>query len=228
MNHPRFLELFWEFAEHIEALHTLYLDSLVGFSILHERLQGHQESIRKLLGKHEYATEEFQDTCSMVYKDLSNRDYTPVSMSPVMKQGDMKRRLVDNGQNTLLLGRQCVVSAYAYWEEYLRIEVGKAMGVLPPTAQADEKAREVLNKHVVSDFWGDMRYIRNSIVHANDVANDEVKKCKILKWFKPGDPIELPHERMRSIFLLMGQYRNDLHEMSLPKQTFRIPSSPRK
>lgn len=223
MNHPRFLELFWEFARHIEALHTLYLDSLVGYSILHERLLGHQDSMGKLLGDHEYATEEFQDTCSMIYKHLSNRDYTPVSMSPVMKQGDMKKRLIDNGQNTLLLGRQCVVSAYAYWEEYLRIEVGKAMGVLPAAACANETTRRVLNKYVVSDFWGDLRHIRNSIVHSNGIANAEIKKCKVLKWFKEGDAIELGHDRMRSIFLLKGHYRNELHELSLPKRTFRIP-----
>jgi hypothetical protein len=223
MNHRRFLELFREFARHIEALHTLYLDSLVGYSILNDRLHGHQESIRKLLGEHEYATGEFQDTCPMLYKDLSNRDFTPVSMSPVMKQGDMKRRLVDDGQNTQLLGRQCVVSAYAYWEEYLRIEVGKAMGVLSASARASEETRRVLNKHVVSNFWGDMRHIRNSIVHSNGVANAEVSKCKILTWFKPGDPIELPHARMRSIFLCMGRYRNELHDLSLPKRAFRIP-----
>lgn len=224
MNYKRFLELFWEFSSHIEALHTLYLDSLVGYSILHERLIAQQESMRQILGDHEYATQEFQDTCSIVYKNLANRDYTPVSMSPVMKQGDMKRRVVDDGANTMLLGRQCVVSAYAYWEEYLRVEIGKAAGVLPATARAsEEKTREILNKHVVSDFWGDLRYIRNSIVHTNGIANSDVKKCKLLVWFAPGDPIELTHERMRHIFLLMGQYRNALHDLSLPKQTFRIP-----
>lgn len=225
MNHPRFLELFWEFAEYIESLHTLYLDSLVGYSILHERLEGHQDSIRNLLGDHECATEEFQDTCSIIYKNLSNRDYTPISMSPVMKQGDMKRRVTDDGQNTLLLGRQCVVSAYAYWEEYLRIEVGKAMGVLSLTAEPNDETRKILNIHVVSDFWGDMGYLRNSIVHANGIASEKIKKCKVMKWFNPGDAIDLPHDKMRRIFLLMGQYRNKLHEYSLPKQTFRIPHS---
>jgi len=184
--------------------------------------------MRKLLGEHGFATEEFQDTCSMIYKHMSNRDYTPVAMSPVMKQGNMKRRLVDDGQNTLLLGRQCVVSAYTYWEEHLRIEIGKALGVLKPDACANEETREILNRHVVSDFWGDMRHIRNSIVHANGVAIDEVKKCQIMKWFAPGDRIDLPHDRMRSIFLLMGKYRNDLHQMSLPKRSFRVPLEPTK
>ena len=224
MNYPRFLELFREFSLHIEALHTLYLDSLVGYSIVHERLLAQQESMRQILGEHEYATQEFQDTCSIVYKNVANRDFTPVSMSPVMKQGDMRRRVVDDGINTVLLGRQCVVTAYAYWEEYLRVEIGKAAGVLPLTARPSEnKTREVLNEHVVSDFWGDLRYIRNSIVHANGVASSDVKKCKLLTWFAPGDPIELTHDRMRQIFLHMGRYRNALHDLSLPKQTFRIP-----
>lgn len=224
MDYPRFLELFWEFSRFVESLHTLYLDSLVGYSILHERLEGHQDSMQQLLGDHECATREFQDTCSIVYKDVSNRDFMPVSMSPVMKQGDLKSRVVDDGQNTLLLGRQCVVSAYAYWEEHLRMEVGKAMGVLAPTAEPNDETRKILNKHVVNDFWGDMGYIRHAIVHANGVAGEKIKKCRVLKWFNPGEAINLSHARMHRIFMLMGQYRNELHAHSLPKRTIRIPS----
>lgn len=223
MNHHRLLELFWEFNSQVETLHTLYLDSLVGYSILHERLIARQDAVRQFLGEHEIATREFQDTCSICYGDLSRFDYTPVSMSPVMNQGDMRRRTQEDGGNALLIAKQCVVSAYAYWEEYLRIEIGKALGVLPPSARASERTRKVLNAHVVSDFWGDMRYIRNSIVHSHGIANKEVKKCKVLTWFKPGDPIELPRERMHRIFLLLGHYRNALHSLSLPKQTIRVP-----
>ena len=225
MNHRRLLDLFYEFSAHIEALHTLYLDSLVGYSILHERLLAHQDSIRQILGDHEYATQEFQDTCSIIYKHLANRDYTPVSMSPVMKQGDMKLRVVDDGLNTRLLGRQCVVSAYAYWDEYLRIEIGKALGLLPASVLASKKkTQKILNEHVISDFWGDMRVIRNSIVHANGVANSDIIKCKILTRFKPGDHIELSRDYMHKIFLLMEDYRNQLHKMSLPEHSIRIPT----
>jgi hypothetical protein len=223
-NHSRLLDLFWQFASKLEELHTLYLDSLVGYSILHERLNSHQDAIRELFGDHEYGTREFQDTCSIVYKDLSNRDFTPVSTSPVMKQGKMRVRVEDDGKNALLLGNQCLVSAYAYWEEYLRVEIGKAIGVLPQDAKADEDARKVLNKHVKSDLWGDIRYIRNSLVHNNGIANSEMSKCKIIKWFSPGQSIVLNHDRMRIIFLALGKYRNELHEMSLPpKRTIHIP-----
>ncbi len=223
-NRPRLLELFWQFASKLEELHTLYLDSLVGYSILHERLNSHQEAVRAVIGDHAYATKEFQDTCSIVYNSLSNRDFTPVSMSPVMKQGEMRERVEDNGRNTLLLGNQCLISAYAYWEEYLRVEIGKAIGVLSQDAKADKEARKILNEHVKSDLWGDIRYIRNSLVHNNGVANSMVSKCRLIKWFSPGQRIELNHERMRGIFLAMGEYRNELHKMSLPPpRKLRVP-----
>lgn len=225
MNYNRLLELFWEFAGHIESLHTLYLDSIAGFSILHDRLLSHQRNMKKLLGNHKYATEEFQDTCSMIYKHLCEKDFSPVSMSPVMKQGDIKDRTKNNGINYFLLGSHCVVSAYSYWEEYLRIEIGKAIGVLDQNAKNSDETRGILNKYVVNDFWGDMRHLRNSIIHKNGIANSHISKCKIFKWFKPGDAIELDYEKMRGIFLAMGAYRNELHSMSSPpSRGIKIPA----
>jgi hypothetical protein len=225
MNHARLLELFWEFSRHLEAQSTLYLDSAVGYSILHERLQEYQDSTRRVLGDSEYGSEAFQDTCSMLYKHISNCDYTPVSMSPVMKQGEMKSRLKQDGRNALLLGQQCIVSVYAYWEEYLRIEIGKAIGVLPADATQSEETRKVLNQHVADDLWGDIRHIRNGIVHANGIATAEIQKCKLIKWFRQGETIDLTFERMRALFLALAYYRNKIHDMALPKRNFRIPTS---
>lgn len=217
MNHRRLLDLFWEFAQKLEAVHTFYLDSIVGYSVLHERVVKYQANVRAILGQnHELATTEFQDTCSTLYKHLGGKDYSPVSMSPVMKQGDVKNRVKEDGQNTLLLGNQCVVALYSYWEEYLRIEIGKAISVLPQDAERDEATRQVLNRHVTYDLWADLRYIRNSIVHNNGVAVSDVGKCKLITWFKPKETIELSYEKMQQIFLFLGQFRNELHTMSMP------------
>lgn len=222
-NHLRLLELFWEFDEYIESLHTLYLDSLAGYSLMQERLLEHRSRLESLLGNSEVATDEFQDTCSIMYRTLTSTDFQPASMRPVMKQGAVRRRLEIGGRNESALGRQCVVSAYSYWEEYLRIEIGKTVRVLREGARASESTRKILNKTVTSEFWGDMRHLRNSIVHSQGVANSEIARCKLLTWFKPGEAIDLPRERMHRIFLLMGHSRNALHELSLPKRTFRIP-----
>lgn len=221
VNRPRLLELFWEFAAKIEAMHSLYLDSIVGYSLLHERLLDHQDKVRSFLGNHEFATQEFQNTCSIAYRSLSNLDFHPVSMSPVMRQGALALRVSNDGENTLLLGNQCIVTAYTYWEEYLRLEIGKAFGKLPLDATLTEDNRKILNKHITSDFWGDIRYLRHSIVHGNGIATSDIARCKQIKWFKPGDPIVLTYDRMRALFICMGHYRNEIHQWSLPPRKIR-------
>lgn len=224
MDYQRLLELFWEFSKKIEDQHTLYLDSIIGFSILHERLLQHQNDMKRILGNHEFATPEFQDTCSTMYKHLSDKDFTPVSMSPVMKQGDVKNRTKHNGRNYLILGNQCIVSMYSYWEEYLRIEIGIAKGILEKGAKASEENRRILNAHVTSDIWGDIRLLRNSIIHNNGIANIDMGDCKIIRCFPPGTEIALDYEKMHAIFLLLGHYRNELHNMSLPpRKGIKIP-----
>ena len=226
INRPRLLELFCEFAKKIEAIHSLYLDSVVGYSVLHERLLEHQDQMQVILGNLETATREFQNTCHIAYGDLSNRDFQAVSMSPMMLQGALAKRVSDDGENTLLLGNQCIITAYTYWEEYLRLEIGKALGKLSLDATLTEDNKKILNKYVKSDFWGDLRYLRHSIVHGNGIATSDMAHCKLIKWFKPGEPIVLTHERMQAIFMCMGEYRNAIHQWSLPPpRKMRIPIS---
>ncbi len=224
MNYPRFNKLFWEFANYIEDLHALFLDSVVGYELLYQQLEQHQEDIRAFLGEHEYATKEFQDTCSIAYENLGGGAHRLVSTSPLMKQGELRRRIEPNGQNTKALGNMMVVSVYAYWEEHLRIEIGKAMEVLSANASNTEETRNILNREVVSDFWGDLRYFRNSILHCNGVANSDMSKCKVIKWFKPGEEIALNYKMIRAIFLYLGSYRNEIHKMQFPPGTLRIPN----
>lgn len=224
-DYKRLLALFWEFASKLEAWHTLYLDSLAGYSILHERLLAKQEKVKQILGQDECAEIAFQDKCSVVYENLCGKDFVPISLSPVMKQGAVKARLQENGNNCLLLGAQCIVMAYSYWEEYLRIEIGIAMGILKKGADS-KQARKILNKYVKSDFWGDLRILRNSIVHNNGKANSDMPKCKIIKCFAVGQQIQLTYEIMRKIFLMMGVYRNELHRMSFaPSEGMRVPKA---
>ena len=51
MNHKRLLELFWEFNNFIVSLHTLYLDSIIGFKALHNAVVNHQNQMIQFLGE---------------------------------------------------------------------------------------------------------------------------------------------------------------------------------
>ena len=225
MDYLRFRDLFHELANKLEEQHTFYLDSVVGFSILHERMVAEQDELKRFLGDHELANDEFLDTCSTMYRQLCGKDFTALALSPVMKQGDVKERNKDGGRNYYLLGANCVVSLYSYWEEYLRVEVGIAMGVLPKESSNTEETRRVLNEHVVSDIWGDIRLLRNSIVHKDSIANSDMSRCKIIRCFSPGQPIELDFKKMHAIFMQLAIYRNELDKLSRPpRKGIRFPA----
>ncbi len=226
MNYLRFRELFEEFSAKLEEQNTYYYDSVIGFSVLHDRIVTKQLDVKKFLGEHKLANDECLDTCSTMYKQISNYDFTPMSLSPVMKQGQVKDRNKENGQNSLILAANCIVALYSYWEEYLRIEIGIAKGVLGSGSINDEAARKILNEHVIYDLWGDLRHLRNSIIHNKGIAYSKITSCKIVKCFKPGDKVELDLNKMRDIFMLLAKFRNDLDCMSRPpRKGIRLPGS---
>jgi hypothetical protein len=51
--------------------------------------------------------------------------------------------------------------------------------------------KKCLRDHARFDLRGDLYYLRTSIVHNRGIATSQVAKCKIIKWFKPDDPISL-------------------------------------
>jgi hypothetical protein len=205
------LELSEEFDVFVVSLHTLYLDSVVGFNELHRRLLEHQDTIKSMLGECEVSSYEFQDQCSVSYETLCGERFNVESTSPLMRQGEVKERTARDGINYILMGRLCVVHAFGYWEAYLRAEVRTALG---------------FENSPKNDFWGDMRLLRNAILHNKGKANPDFDKMKVFKWFKPGDQINLDFEKVKMIFAQMANFRNYLHALSLPPHDLRFPSRP--
>lgn len=225
MNYKRFLELFEEFGKFVESLHALYIDSVIGFRVLHQCLLEHRNQMKSVLGECELSSDEFQDNCSIDYKQLCGEEFNLESTEPLMTQGEVKKRTEYNGKDYILMGRLCVVQAYTYWENYLRREMAIACGVLEPKKHAKKKEiDEILKKYVSCDFWGEMGKLRRAIIHHKGVATPEFNKMKLLTWFKPGDPVNLDYEKMRDIFGRMADFRNFLHGLSLPPNQARFPS----
>lgn len=223
-DYIRLHDLFNEFAEKLEELNALYSDSLAGYELIHSEIESHQADIRRLMGDHEYASQDHQDKCLIDYPDFAGREHFLFSMSPMMKQGDLRRRVEKQGENSFSLANMILVSVYTYWDEHLRIEIAKAMRLISESAKNDDATKYVLRKHLSFDVWGDIRHLRQSIVHHKGIAYGDIDKCKVLKWFSPGDIVRLDHARMFKIFSLMASFRNHLHALSLPPpKPLRIP-----
>ena len=204
----------------------MYIESIIGYSWIHRHVVNHQNSIKELLGECEVTEQEFQNECSITYKSICGVDITPALLSPVMKQGDVLSRNSPGGQNEIVIGQQCIVSVYSYWEEYLRLEIAKAKGLVAEEASLTNQVKEILAEHLSFDIWGDIRHLRNSIVHNNGMATKECgKETKIFKWFKEGESISLPYNIMRRIFLEIAIFRNQIHSWSLPRHYISIPNS---
>ena len=102
-----------------------------------------------------------------------------------MKTKDVLLWMEKNGPFSQLIGHGLIVWIFAYWEELYRGKIADEIGVV--------------KNRIMSDVMGDIRIIRNSIVHNNGIVNKDFKKLKIFTWIKAGEPILITTEEMMKI-----------------------------
>ena len=92
-----------------------------------------------------------------------------------------------NGEAVQLAFKGWVAEIYEKWEK------------------SRTKTRELLDDEgirVEVDCMGDFRHIRNDLIHSGFATEEESGKCKVLKWFKPGERITLTTDH---VFDLLNQ-----------------------
>lgn len=122
-----------------------------------------------------------------------------------------------------LLGHECEAEQMAYkawvlqiynniWESQSRCQFRKTSG----------------DTHAIPweiDALGDLRHIRNDLVHHNGIATEkQIGKCKILKWFKPTDKIVLG---MRHVLDFLNHSGLLSRTTTLPGQTWYLKGDKR-
>jgi hypothetical protein len=89
-----------------------------------------------------------------------------------------RKRAEPGGPVQTKLGHQWVVFVYSLWEHEYRLRLAAARG-----RAASEERYPLL---------GDIRRLRNDIVHHHGVATlANTGKCEVLHWFQPGETIRL-------------------------------------
>ncbi|MDL1969134.1 MAG: hypothetical protein LWW97_11515 [Deltaproteobacteria bacterium] len=78
-----------------------------------------------------------------------------------------------------------LIAIYEYWESSCRNKLAVYHGVKL--------------KQVKSQIFGDLRFLRHSIVHHGGIALPEVEKCKKFIWYKTGDEIFINGYQMEEI-----------------------------
>jgi hypothetical protein len=167
-------------------------------------------------------SEEFQDTRQFTYSRILSENFCTSGIHQAT-EGEVKARNQIDGANYVTLGQLCIVSFCAFWNDYLRREYVMAKGKFAVEEQDAEVIKEALRQHASNDLWGDLNRLRQSIVHNRGFAVSSVARCKLIKWFKPNDPVAITPEHMRAILLALLKFHNDLYAEQFPK-TFIFPS----
>lgn len=94
-----------------------------------------------------------------------------------------------NGEAVQLAFRGWVVDIYGKWEKS-RSETRKLLG--------DKGIRPEV------DCMGDFRHIRHDLIHNGSATNEHSGKCKVLKWFKPGERMILTTDHIFDFLNQMG------------------------
>jgi hypothetical protein len=122
----------------------------------------------------------------------------------------------------VFLANMCIVNLFQLWEDHYRGRLASAL--------------DVQKNDLKVAVFGDLRVLRNAIIHSLGIATPQVAKCEVLRWFKPGDPIEPTKEQMRSMTDVIYAYVDSLpankkvsHPATapIPIEWARAESSPR-
>jgi len=155
-----------EFLDEVNRLFGFYFDADMAFHLTKLRL-GEMQKILSL-------------------NDASNFSYTegtptggPADFQKSMHAtnfGALKQRMAKGGTDSQAAAQAMVVFAFQIWEEKFRNSLTTNTGA--PISDTG------------FDIMGDIRLLRNSIIHNKGIADANVARCKVLKHFKPGQPIQ--------------------------------------
>lgn len=164
------IEIISDFDLIVKELFGIYLDTLMGFQLT---LNG-VENTRNNLASEKGETIEQINRYSFRHTTFFSERIHEETL------GDFIIRMSKDGRNTTFAANMCIISIFHYWEDHYRKAIADALNI----------SKEDLK----TDIIGDIRLLRNSIVHHNAIALKEIEKCKILNLFKEHDIIKLSRE----------------------------------
>ena len=215
----RLAELYEEFDELWTRLQAFYLDAVAGFRFVASYVQAEQGKARSFVQGTDMDSEMAQDERIFSYDQIFSDGFCTSGIHRAT-QGQAKARNAEGGSNFITLGRVCLISFYDFWEDYLRREYVVAKGHLDQNERRKEIVDPCVATHASHELWGDIGKLRQGIVHNRGIAGSEVNKCKLIRWFRPGDEIVLGPQRMHAIFMALLMYRNELHKEQFPQTSF--------
>ena len=100
-----------------------------------------------------------------------------------MNIGRLLESSVRGGNFSDMIAKAFLIAIYSHWDEHYRELVANEVGVSKGS--------------VLCDLMGDVRHIRNCIVHAKSIVRSEHNKIIILKWQLSPGPLRITEHMFR-------------------------------
>lgn len=193
-------EIIEEFKEVVEGIEILYCDCIWAF-------HGNRESVENLEKSDETSKtnilewlksngikpntnpSDFLDTPFPFNYGATDNEESRRTKSFTFR--DFKERNSQGGENFRFIGNMCIVQVYEYWENHYRREI----------AHSQRKIKNDLKLGI----FGDLRKLRQAILHRRGIATRGVANAEILKWFKEDEILYFDTEKIKCIFKLVFQ-----------------------
>jgi hypothetical protein len=178
-----------EFIDFVNLQVGVYMDAIAGF-------EGHtartEKQVHRISRAQSMSTSEagFKTVVCTSYEDPSQPD---VIHNRIVRTVDYLAANAESGINYQQHSWAILVFLFTFWEDEYRPRLSSVAGV--PLSD------------VRSDIMGDLRILRNSILHHKGLltATEHGKLRVIRELFQPGLRISVPYEHMHRIFGLVKQ-----------------------
>lgn len=174
-----------DFIQIIDDIYGLYLDATAAFVEWRKLIVNaqHKLSRKKKISERDLDNEPFG------YGE-GDADPSQFNIKHIRTQSEIKERLKKGGVNFQTMANLCIVLINEYWNS---------------TRTLMEKKHNLPHDSIKSDLMGDIRYFRNSILKNRSIGNKKMNKCRVLKWFKEGDPIAVSEMQFEEIITKIKQ-----------------------
>ncbi|MCB1859788.1 MAG: hypothetical protein KDI63_16055 [Gammaproteobacteria bacterium] len=159
---------FVEFHEELDQLFGFYFDADMAFSMTKKYLTEIQQK------------QKISDSSTFMFGDgepPGPPDQAILASLHSTTLGALKQRMSKNLSDSQRAAQAVLVFTFHIWEEKYRNSLVDKNGIALGTLD--------------SDIMGDLRLIRNCIIHNKAIADNGVSRCKVIKHFLPGASIIL-------------------------------------
>ena len=182
-------EIIHELIDFVNAQVGAYMDALAGYA-------GHCTKVERQVHRVTRQTKvKVNDKGEKVVVWASYEDPTQpdIILNRIIRANDYLAANAQGGSNEQMHARAIVVFLFTFWELDIRPRLAKSKGLEPEA--------------ILSDIMGDLRVLRNVILHAKSIMRaDKYKGLKKLKdKFIVDKPIYIGYQDMHDIFVLIKQ-----------------------